>query len=315
MIGCRHPKEGFPVTYDFALIDGNNLARRLQYAHSDLSINVSDGDGKVRPLPTGVPYGFVVQIIKLKKLASKLIVCWDGGRKLRTDLYPAYKAHRVAPPEEAEKLFREALGHTKTLLTNLGIAQARVSGHEADDIVYSLAKEATKDGKTSLIVSNDYDFLQAVTQTVNVLTTRKGVDTIYNVDKFTAEYGFHPRHWLDVMSLCGDKTDNIPGVKGVGEKSAIDIVKSDVDFVKTVCNGGTPSIAATLPKRLQTLAQKSQEAVAAVRLARELARLRHLRPITIEEGEVNAKKVRQTLVWMNIQSILTNEEQWNALIS
>ena len=301
------------MTYDFALIDGNNVARRLQYAHSDLSINVPDGDGKVRPLPTGVPYGFVVQVLKLKKLASKLIVCWDGGRKLRTDRYPAYKAHRVAPPEEAEKLFREALGHTKTLLTNLGIDQAKLNGHEADDVVYSLAKEATKAGKKSLIVSNDYDFLQAVTQSVHVLTTRKGVDTIYDDKKFVEEYGFHPRHWLDVMSLCGDKTDNIPGVKGVGEKSAIDIVKSDVDFVKTVCNGGTPVISATLPKRLQTLAQKSQESAEAVRLARELARLRHLRPIAIEEGVINAKKVRQTLMWMNIQSILTDEEQFKAL--
>jgi 5'-3' exonuclease len=300
--------------FDLVVIDGNNMARRLQYAHSDLSINVPDGEGKVRPLPTGVPYGFVVQLVKLKKLASRIIVCWDGGRKIRADIYPAYKQHRVAPPEEAEKLYQEALALTKTLLTDLGVAQTQLKGHEADDVAYSLAKDAATSGKKAVIVSNDYDFLQAVTKNLSVYAARKGTDILYTEQSFTEEYGFHPKHWLDVMSLCGDRTDNIPGVKGVGEKSAIDIVKSDTGFVKAVCAGTAPA-PSSLPKRLQTLMQKAVDAADDVRLARELARLRLLRPIKITEGALDAKKVRLTLNRLNIQSVLTDNEQWNALIN
>lgn len=301
--------------YDLILVDGNNMARRMQFAHSDLSINVPGPEGTTRALPTGVPFGFVLQIIKLKKLGKEIAVCWDKGRKLRSKLFPAYKQHRVPLDPVHEEAYQEAMGHTRQLLTDLGVDQLYSPGHEADDVVFSKAKDAAAYNKERVaIVSNDYDFLQAVSGRIHVIASRKGQDVTYTRESFTAEYGFDPKHWLDVMSLCGDRTDNIPGVAGIGEKSAIEIVKADTSFVTRVIEGaGTPP--AGLAKRLQTLAEKAVAEAEAVKLARELARLRYLKPVTEVTGKLDPKKVRQTLMWLNVQSVLTDREQWEVLVS
>lgn len=155
---------------------------------------------------------------------SHLAVAWDIKREetKRKKKYQFYKANRG---ELAAPLIQqyETLNH---ILDQLGISQLTIPPHEADDIIGSITKKWSNElAKDCLIYSNDKDFLQLLNQHTSQILIHNKLETRYTVDHFKAEYGIEPDQWIDVKALLGDPSDNIPGVAGVGQRSALPLIQ------------------------------------------------------------------------------------------
>ncbi|MDF1594472.1 MAG: DNA polymerase I [Acidimicrobiia bacterium] len=203
-----------------ALLDGHSLAYRAFYA---LPEDLATQSGQV----TNSVYGFARMLIRLLKdhPVDGLAVAWDVGRRtFRTDEYPEYKAQR----EKAPDTFRSQLPLIDEVLDSLGITQFRMEGYEADDIIGSLATSASDEGWDVLIVTGDRDAFQLVNDRVKVVYTRRGISDIVMADEpwVTERYGISPAQYVDYAALRGDTSDNLPGVPGVGEKTAARLVAS-----------------------------------------------------------------------------------------
>jgi DNA polymerase-1 len=203
-----------------ALLDGHSLAYRAFYA---LPEDLATQSGQV----TNSVYGFARMLIRLLKdhPVDGLAVAWDVGRQtFRTDEYPEYKAQR----EKAPDTFRSQLPLIDEVLDSLGITQFRMEGYEADDIIGSVASSASDQGWDVLIVTGDRDAFQLVNDRVKVVYTRRGISDIVMADEpwVIERYGISPAQYVDYAALRGDTSDNLPGVPGVGEKTAARLVAS-----------------------------------------------------------------------------------------
>ena len=206
-----------PKPEKLLLLDGNSLANRAFYALRLFS--TSDG------VYTNAVYGFLTMLFKLldEEQPEYVAVAFDKGRQtFRTAMYEDYKATRKAPPDE----FRPQLDLLREVLTALNIPWFRVDNYEADDIMGTLAHQAAEQGLHTLIVTGDRDALQLVSDRVTVVMTKKGItDTVrFDPETLKAEYGLTPSQVIDLKALMGDASDNIPGVPGVGEKTALKLL-------------------------------------------------------------------------------------------
>lgn len=155
---------------------------------------------------------------------NHLVVAWDVKREdtERRQKYDFYKASRG---ELALPLIQQYETLTRAL-DQLGINQLTIPPHEADDIIGSITKKWSNEvGKDCLIYSNDKDFLQVLNPHTSQIMVQKKIETRYTVDHFREEYGIEPRQWIDVKALLGDPGDNVPGVAGVGQKSALPLIQ------------------------------------------------------------------------------------------
>jgi DNA polymerase-1 len=197
------------------LLDGNSLAYRAFYALPAENFKTRGG------LTTNAVYGFTAMLINLLRdeQPSHIAAAFDVSRQtFRVDKYPEYKAGRSATPDE----FRGQIDITKEVLVALGITVLAEPGFEADDIIATLASQAEDDGYRVLVVTGDRDSLQLVSDDVTVLYPRKGVSelTRFTPDAVVEKYGLTPRQYPDFAALRGDPSDNLPGIPGVGEKTA-----------------------------------------------------------------------------------------------
>lgn len=201
------------------LVDGNNLLFRSYYATAYSGNIMRNKDG----FPTNGVYGFVNMINKIiaEEKPEYMMVAFDIGKTFRHEKYVDYKGGRNATPEDLKVQFPVA----KKILTAMGIKYLECDGYEADDIIGTISMWCEKDDDyEALIVSSDKDLLQLISDetTVKLLKTK---DYIWMDKKtFTDTYGFDPIHMIDLKALMGDSSDNIPGVKGIGEKGAIKLV-------------------------------------------------------------------------------------------
>ena len=203
-----------------ALLDGHSLAYRAFYA---LPPDLATRSGQV----TNAVYGFTSMLIRLLGDHSPegLVVAWDVGRStFRTEAYPDYKAQRASAPDE----FRSQLPLIGEVLEAMGVAQVRREGYEADDVIASLVRRVGEEGWNVLVVSGDRDCFQLVGPRVRVVYTRRGItDTVMvDADWVEQKYGIRPDQYLDYAALRGDNSDNLPGVPGVGEKTASRLVST-----------------------------------------------------------------------------------------
>ena len=203
-----------------ALLDGHSLAYRAFYA---LPPDLATRSGQV----TNAVYGFTSMLIRLLGDHSPegLAVAWDVGRStFRTEAYPEYKAQRAATPDD----FRSQLPLIGEVLEAMGVAQVRREGYEADDVIASLVRRVGEEGWDVLVVSGDRDCFQLVGPRVRVVYTRRGItDTVMvDADWVEQKYGIRPDQYLDYAALRGDNSDNLPGVPGVGEKTASRLVSA-----------------------------------------------------------------------------------------
>ena len=221
-----------------ALIDGNSIAYRAFFA---LPEDLATKSGQV----TNAVFGFTRMLIRLLKdyHPDGIAVAWDVSRHtFRTDSYPEYKAQRAKAPEH----FRSQLPLMDEVLQTLHITQLRLEGFEADDLIATLTKSAVADGWEVLIVTGDRDAFQLISGPVKVVYTRRGISDIVLADEGYVEerYGIRPDQYVDYAALRGDNSDNLPGVPGVGEKTASRLIAQygDLDNVYLAITEQTPKL-------------------------------------------------------------------------
>ncbi|MBC7226346.1 MAG: DNA polymerase I [Thermoflexales bacterium] len=202
------------------LIDGHALAYRAFHALPLEGFATRDGE------PTNATYGFTSTLLHiLQELKPDYIaVCFDAGHSGRDEIFPDYKAHRDRMPDE----MRVQMDRIRQIVQAFGIPIFEVPGVEADDLMGALARQAAAQGLETVIVTGDKDLLQLVSPGVKVfLAGRRLSDgTVYDEEAVRARYGgLSPAQLRDFKALVGDKSDNIPGVNGVGEKGATDLLR------------------------------------------------------------------------------------------
>lgn len=199
------------------IIDGNSLANRAFYALPGLS----NSQGVL----TNAVYGFNMLILKIIKNENPdyIAVCFDkGGPLKRKDDFEAYKANRKGMPEE----LRDQMPLIKEYLTAMNIYQCEMAGVEADDLIGTITKKAEASDLETVIYSADKDLLQLITENTTVSLTKKGIAELetYGLEELMERYGITPEQMIDLKGLMGDSSDNIPGVPGVGEKTAMKLI-------------------------------------------------------------------------------------------
>ena len=197
------------------LLDGNSLAFRAFYALPAENFKTKNG------LTTNAVYGFTAMLINLLRdeAPTHVAAAFDVSRQtFRAERYPEYKATRSATPDE----FRGQIDITKEVLNALGITVLAEPGYEADDLIATLATQADESGYRVLVVTGDRDSLQLVNSNITVLYPIKGVSTLtrYTPEAVQEKYGLTPQQYPDFAALRGDPSDNLPGIPGVGEKTA-----------------------------------------------------------------------------------------------
>lgn len=201
------------------LVDGNNLLFRSYYATIYTGNMMKNSKG----FPTNALYGFVNMMNKIinEEKPEYMLVALDIGKTFRHDSYGDYKAGRAETPEE----LKIQIEYASCMMDAMGIAHASHLGYEADDIIGTLCKKAESKDYDVLIVSSDRDLLQLINDNVSVKLLKTNDYKILNISNFEKEYSIEPNKIIDLKGLQGDASDNIPGVKGIGEKTALKLLK------------------------------------------------------------------------------------------
>lgn len=201
------------------LVDGNNLLFRSYYATAYTGNIMRNRDG----FPTNGLYGFVNMINKIvaEENPKYMMVAFDIGKTFRHEKYKDYKGGRRETPEDLKVQFPIA----KKILTAMGIKYLECEGYEADDIIGTISSWCDKDPEyEALIVSSDKDLLQLISDETVVKLLKPKDYIMMDEATFIQTYGFEPIKMIDLKALMGDASDNIPGVKGIGEKTAIKLL-------------------------------------------------------------------------------------------
>jgi DNA polymerase-1 len=249
------------------LVDGSGYIFRAFHALPPLT-RPSDG------LPVGAVHGFCAMLWKLIQDAkagrgpTHIAVIFDASRlNYRNDIYPDYKANRPPAPEELIPQFPLIRAAVKAF----NIASIEQEGFEADDLIATYAKAAVEAGGEVTIVSSDKDLMQLVKPGIVMLDTMKGKSI--GRDEVIEKFGLPPEHVVDIQALAGDSTDNVPGVPGIGIKTAADLIREYGDLDSLLARAGEIK----QPKRREKLIEFAEQA----RMSRELVRLKDDVPIEI----------------------------------
>ncbi len=201
------------------LVDGNNLLFRSYYATSYSGVIMKNSKG----FPTNGLYGFINMINKIieEEKPNYILVAFDKGKTFRHEKYSEYKAGRREMPEELKLQFPKA----KEVLDAMGIKHFEIDNYEADDIIGTLAKTVDMEDKfIATIISSDKDLLQLISKEVEVKLLKTKGFIRFDEKNFKDTYGTTPIHMIDLKALMGDASDHIQGVKGIGEKTAINLL-------------------------------------------------------------------------------------------
>ncbi|GGD52736.1 DNA polymerase I [Paenibacillus nasutitermitis] len=250
------------------LIDGNSIVFRAFYAMPPLTNSAG--------MHTNAVYGFTTMLLKLleEEKPTHMLVAFDAGKvTFRHEGYEDYKGGRAKTPPELSEQFPVL----KDLIRSFGIAQFELPGYEADDIIGTLTRMADERKVETLIVSGDKDMLQLASDHVTIALTRKGVSEVerYNPQEIMDKYGLTPLQIIDLKGLMGDASDNIPGIPGVGEKTALKMLHEYGSVEEVLAHSGE-------------LKGKMKEKVAAheedARMSKKLATIFREVPLDDEEG-------------------------------
>jgi DNA polymerase-1 len=254
------------------LIDGNSLAYRAFFALPE-SIATSTG------VPTNAIFGFASMLVKiLTDYGPKAtVVVWDRGHSGRKEVYSEYKAQRSSRPD----LLKEQWPHLEPLVEAFGYRNLGVDGYEADDVIASIAARARSEDPPIpvMVVTGDRDAYQLVDDGVRIMTTSRGItDTrVYDREGVIDRYGIPPELVPDFIGLKGDTSDNIPGVPGIGDKTAADLLQRFGSLEGVL--GSIDEISGA--KRKENLTNHADDA----RLSKELATAKRDIPLDLEISE------------------------------
>src|SRR3954463_9420065 len=254
------------------LIDGNSLAYRAFFALPE-TIATSRG------FPTNAIFGFASMLVKiLTEYGPKAtLVVWDAGMSGREEEYEEYKAGRKERPD----LLSEQWPHLQPLVEAFGYRNVKVRGYEADDVIASIAGKAREHGVEVTVVTGDRDLFQLIEPGIQVMATSRGITEtkVYDRDAVIDRYGIPPELIPDFTGLKGDTSDNIPGVPGIGEKTASQLLNEFGDLESVLSSVDKVSGA----KRKENLTNHAEDA----RISKELATAQR----EIEEVEVDLDQV------------------------
>jgi len=277
------------------LLDGNNIAYRAFFALPE-SIATTTG------FPTNALYGFCSMVVKIlsEYAPESVVVAWDARAKtFRHEEFEDYKAQRRPMPD----LLQEQWPYFEELSAAFGFVNLKVPGYEADDILATLARQADAEGRPVMIVTGDRDALQLVTEHVRVMATGRGITEVkvYDPELVRERYGIPPRLVADMIGLKGDTSDNIPGVPGIGEKTAaqllgefgsLEAVLDNVDRVKG-------------EKRRELLREHRETALLSKRLAlAECGVPIDIHAATVAETSVDLPRLRELFLRFEFASLL-----------
>src|SRR5262245_34305740 len=245
------------------IVDAHSLIFQVFHAIPEMSAP----DGR----PTNAVFGFTRDLLYFaeEKKPAYLICAFDApGRTFRDDLYPQYKANRSPMPDN----LRPQIQMIREVVQAMGIPLIELQGFEADDIVATLARQATERGVDTFICTGDKDARQLIGPQVAIYNIRE--DLVFDAPALAADWGIRPDQVVDLLALTGDSVDNIPGIEGIGPKTAsallqqfgtLDGVLANIDRV-------------TGKKRQENLRQGADSS----RKARELVVLRHDVPVVLD---------------------------------
>jgi DNA polymerase-1 len=281
------------------LLDGHSLSYRAFFA---LPPSLATTTGQV----TNAVYGFTSMLIKLlaEERPDLIAVAFDIGKPtVRLEKYAEYKAGRPETPDE----FRQQLGLIVEVVETLRIPVIGIEGHEADDAIATLAVQACDEGIEAIIVTADRDFFQLVRPGITVMFNVKGISDIrrYDVAAVTERFGLPPSKYLDYVALKGDASDNIPGVPGVGEKTASKLIQ---DF------GSVEELLARTAELKGKLKDSIEEAGEQLALNKELAELNvglelEVRPEDCVMGEWDVEAVRRLFTSLEFRTLFERLEE------
>src|SRR5215207_4284719 len=263
------------------LIDGNSLAYRAFFA---LPESIATSDGR----PTNAIFGFASMLVKILTDYGEVptVVVWDAGMSGRKEISADYKAQRSSRPD----LLKQQWPALRPLVEAFGYRNISVEGFEADDVIAALVQQAKERRIPVMVVTGDRDAYQLVDDGVRIMTTSRGItDTkVYDRDGVIDRYGIPPEKIPDFIGLKGDTSDNIPGVPGIGDKTASELLQrfGDLDSVL----GSVDEISGA--KRKQNLIDHAD----AARLSKQLATMVHDVPIDLDlEAELSRSPDRANL--------------------
>jgi DNA polymerase-1 len=255
------------------LVDGNNLAYRAFFALPE-ELQTTDGQ------PTNALLGFTNMLFKL--LADYrprgVAVAWDTRPVHRTEISAEYKADRRSMPD----LLREQFPHFRPIVEAFGYRNLEFEGWEADDVIATLATQADEAGIKTCVVSTDRDAFQLVSENVCLMMTPRGVADVhvYTPDRVEARYGVRPDQVPDFIGLKGDTSDNIPGIPGIGDKTAGQLVAQYGSLESVLEHAGDLS-----PARSRAIAENAEQALA----SKLLATMRRDLELDVDPGDLVAR--------------------------
>ncbi len=282
------------------MVDGNNLLFRSYYATAYTGNLMKNSKG----FPTNGLYGFVNMINKIiaEEKPEYMLVAFDIGRTFRHDMYENYKEGRIETPDDLKQQFPIA----KEIITNMGISCYEIDNYEADDIIGTVSKFCDKhEDVKGTIISSDRDLLQLISEEVEMKLLKQKDFIRYDKKAFENEYEIDPKNVVDLKALQGDSSDNIPGVKGIGEKTALKLIQE----YKTLDNL-YDHIDEVKGKMKDKLVDDKENAY----LSYDLAKINTEVPITIELDcikvkEENETELRNLFQELEFFSMLKNKKQ------
>src|ERR671928_953129 len=263
------------------LIDGNSLAYRAFFA---LPESIATSDGR----PTNAIFGFASMLVKILTDYGRAptVVVWDAGMSGRKEISADYKAQRSTRPD----LLKLQWPHLRPLVEAFGYRNVSVDGFEADDVIAALTDQAKARGIPVMVVTGDRDAYQLVDDGVRIMTTSRGItDTkVYARDGVVERYGIPPELIPDFLGLKGDSSDNIPGVPGIGDKTAAELLQRFGDLEGVL--SGVDEISGA--KRKQNLTEHAD----AARISKQLATIVRDVPVDVDlEAELVRERDRSRL--------------------
>lgn len=277
------------------ILDSNSLLNRAFYALPPLTNNEG--------LNTNAIYGFSNMLLKMQDDINPdyIVAAFDKkAPTFRHKEYGDYKAGRKKMPPELSEQFPVV----KEFLKLLGVNIYEIEGFEADDIIGTIAKTAAKEGMEVYVVTGDKDALQLADKNINVLITKKGVSEVaaYDYDTFVKEFEVTPTQFIDVKGLMGDKSDNIPGVPGVGEKTAFKLIKEYGSVENVLMN-----IDSISGKKLkENLENYKEQAIFSKKLATIMVDVpfEGIMEEIKDKRETDKDKLKELLIKLNMKSVL-----------
>jgi DNA polymerase I len=261
-----------------AIIDGKSVYYRGYYAMPNLATK----DGQ----PTGGIYGFAVLALELIKKLQPDYVCvaWDKPKtniRKRREIYPEYKGNRKPAPAD----FYEQIPKLHELLDAFGWPLYELDDYEADDIMGTFARQASEQGIETMLVTSDLDLLQVISDDAHVYALKKGFSNIdlYHPESFEAKHGIRVEQFLDLKSLKGDSSDNIPGAPGIGEKTAVALLNQYDNL---------DNIYAHVDEIKGATRQKLIDGKELVYMSKELARIWTDAPVEFVPGDADGQNIK-----------------------